>query len=181
MLHKSRLEELVITDPLTGLHNRRYLDTVLPREFEQAKRHDNDLACLMLDLDHFKRINDTFGHEFGDTVLKKFAAILALNVRIGDYAFRYGGEEFVALLPLTGKMGAVEVGEKIRIALAAHEFSHNTVDEPIRLTISVGVATMCSQQPVTPNELIAFADQALYMAKANGRNQLAFQESSQSY
>ncbi|NPE28739.1 diguanylate cyclase [Methanococcoides sp. SA1] len=174
--HKRRLEDLSITDPLTGLYNRRNLDIVLQREFVQAKRYNNDLACLMLDLDHFKRINDTYGHEFGDSVLQKFAAILTLNVRSGDSVFRYGGEEFVVVLPQTDSGGAVKTGEKIRKALADAKILNELTGELLGVTTSVGVSALRSHGPVASHELIGIADKALYTAKANGRNQIVFQE-----
>jgi diguanylate cyclase (GGDEF)-like protein len=165
-----RLEQLSIIDDLTGLYNRRHLNRVLKQEYQRSKRYTTDLSCLLLDLDHFKQVNDTYGHEFGDTVLKKFSSILSESVRDSDYVFRYGGEEVLILLPQANIEDARDTGEKIRMRIAAEEFSDGTFSTPI--TVSIGGSSFQKHLPEKPHELVTFADKALYMAKNNGRNQV---------
>ncbi len=172
LTQKRLLEEMSITDELTGLYNRRYLNTVLKREFQHSERYETDLSCLLLDLDHFKKVNDTYGHEFGDTVLRKFCSLLGNCVRSSDFVFRFGGEEFVILLPHTDRKGAKETGEKICKIIAAERIQDNDSDISINVTVSIGVATLQTHQPAKPHDLINFADKALYAAKENGRNQV---------
>ncbi len=167
---KKLLERMSITDDLTGLHNRRYFNTVLEHEFQRSKRHGSDLSCLLLDLDHFKQVNDTCGHECGDTVLREFASILNDSVRRSDFVFRFGGEEFLILLPQTDIEGAVQAGEKIRLRTANEKFGN--MSHVVTITVSIGISSMHKQQPEKPNDLIAFADKALYTAKEKGRNQV---------
>jgi diguanylate cyclase (GGDEF)-like protein len=167
---KRILEELSIKDDLTGLYNRRHLNTVLKQEFERSKRYNTDLSCLLLDLDHFKKINDTYGHGFGDTVLRRFAHRLTSLLRSSDFSFRFGGEEFLLLLPHTNIAGAKQVGETIRLSLATKKIedtNHSAI-----VTVSIGVSSCHQHQPESQNDLIAFADKALYAAKENGRNQV---------
>ncbi|MEA3468242.1 MAG: diguanylate cyclase [Thermodesulfobacteriota bacterium] len=163
-------KKLSITDDLTGLYNRRHLNNILQQEFQRSKRHKNDLSCLMLDLDHFKQVNDTYGHDFGDTVLRVFAFILKEFIRSSDYAFRYGGEEFLLLLPETDIKGALQVGEKIRLHMANEKITENTISTTVM--VSVGASSVHSNEPSASDDLITFADKALYEAKMNGRNQV---------
>jgi diguanylate cyclase (GGDEF)-like protein len=163
-------KKLSITDDLTGLYNRRHLNTILRQEFQRSKRHNSDLSCLMLDLDHFKQINDKYGHEFGDKVLREFAAILEEFIRSSDYAFRYGGEEFLLILPETDIEGAMQVGEKIRLRMAQEKITQKHILATVR--VSVGVTSVHCHHPDTCNDLIVFADKALYTAKECGRNQV---------
>ena len=163
-------KKLSITDDLTGLYNRRHLNNIMQQEFQRSKRHKNDLSCLMLDLDHFKQVNDTYGHDFGDTVLRKFASILKEFLRSSDYAFRYGGEEFLILLPETDIKGAVQVGEKIRLRMEKEIISENIISTTVM--VSVGAASVHNNEPSASDDLITFADKALYEAKVNGRNQV---------
>jgi diguanylate cyclase (GGDEF)-like protein len=169
---KQLLEKMSITDDLTGLYNRRHLNTVLKREFRYSERYTVDLSCLLLDLDHFKKVNDTYGHEFGDTVLRKFSTILSNCIRSSDYVFRFGGEVFVILLPHTDREGAKNTGEKFCNVIAGETIQDNDSDISITVTVSIGVSTMQTHQPEKPHDLINLADKALYTAKENGRNQV---------
>ncbi len=163
-------KKLSITDDLTGLYNRRHLNNILGQEFQRSKRHHNDLSCLMLDLDHFKKVNDTFGHDFGDVVLRNFASTLKEFLRSSDYAFRFGGEEFLLVLPETDIQGAMRVGEKIRLRMANNIIADDMVSTIVK--VSVGVASVHHNKPADKDALIAFADKALYSAKMNGRNRV---------
>ena len=173
---KVLLQKLAIIDDLTGLNNRRSLNTILKRERKLAKRHNNDLACLMFDLDHFKKINDTYGHEFGDVILQKFADIIRRNSRSSDYSFRYGGEEFLILLPQTDGTEALAVGEKIRKIMAETTNSEQLSDTPVTVCVSVGGSTLRHNEPDEKCSLINRADKALYTAKKNGRNQVVLND-----
>jgi diguanylate cyclase (GGDEF)-like protein/PAS domain S-box-containing protein len=165
---KKTLEVMSITDELTRLFNRRHLKTVLEQEFQRSKRHNTDLACLLLDLDHFKQVNDIYGHEYGDIVLRNFAHILSKSIRLSDFAFRYGGEEFLIILPQTNIDGAMQTGEKIRLHCAKYKLKETNAF----VTVTVGGASLKKHQPEKPYDLIILADKALYVGKANGRNQV---------
>lgn len=157
---------LSATDPLTELPNRRALDTTFTRMMALARRNQRPLSVLMIDLDHFKQINDAHGHDAGDEVLKTFATTLLASLRESDMPVRYGGEEFLVVLPETGAHEACEVGDKIRIT--TQRLAIPTPTGVIHPTISVGVAGL--QPHDTPESLISRADKALYRAKADGRN-----------
>lgn len=165
-----RLEELATTDPLTRLLNRRALTDRLGVEMDRARRFRADLSVLLVDVDYFKRINDTAGHLAGDEVLRQIATLLEDAVRTVDIVARYGGEEFVLILPETGKEGATVFGERLCERFAAHQFGVG--GRNIRLTVSVGLATFPSTQIALADDFLARADEALYRAKANGRNQV---------
>ena len=169
MRQKKILEVVSITDELTGLYNRRHLKTVLEQEFQRSKRHDTDLSCLLFDLDHFKKVNDKFGHDYGDTVLINISKILNRSIRSSDYAFRYGGEEFLLILPQTNIEGAIQTGEKIRLDIASNKNNNEMIAS---VTVSGGGASLIKHQPKNSTDLITIADKALYMAKENGRNQI---------
>jgi diguanylate cyclase (GGDEF)-like protein len=165
-----RLKELSITDGLTGLYNHRYFQNILKREFAMVRRNNSDLSCFMIDLDYFKEVNDTFGHTFGDFVLQRFARLLKEAVRKTDILARWGGEEFVLLLPHTSLEGALVLAEKFR--KKAEEYLYENDVHSIQVTASVGVASYKTHHPSSSTELVTFADQALYRAKAEGRNQV---------
>jgi diguanylate cyclase (GGDEF)-like protein len=156
-----------MTDALTGLLNRYGLQRALQRELAEARRYQRPLSCLLLDLDNFKKINDTHGHGAGDTVLQQIAGILSQAVRGSDVVFRYGGEEFLMLLPETDLEGAAALAEKIRLAVAAQLFGGGHI---LPLTLSVGVASLLGHE--SGHDMIARADMALYHAKALGRNRV---------
>jgi two-component system cell cycle response regulator len=164
-----RLEALAQTDPLTQLVNRRALTVRLVTEMERVRRYNAPLAMLLLDLDHFKLVNDTYGHLTGDDVLFGLATLLQRAVRTVDTVARYGGEEFVIVLPETGKQGAIAFAERIRDKIAAHGFQLPGGRE-IHITASIGVATFPAQGMDSAEDLFRAADAALYRAKGSGRN-----------
>ncbi|MDN4056626.1 diguanylate cyclase [Massilia sp. YIM B02769] len=161
------LRQQSIIDPLTQLYNRRYLDEVLKRELARASRSGVPLSVLVLDLDHFKRINDTYGHEGGDAILRKVAAALRENIRSGDVACRMGGEEMVVLLPECDTENALKRADALRIVIAAGDVLHN--GQRIGATASIGVASYPAHGH-NVQTLVHAADLALYEAKHEGRN-----------
>lgn len=164
-----RLEALAQTDPLTGLVNRRALTIRLVTEMERVRRYNAPLAMLLLDLDHFKLVNDTYGHLAGDDVLMGVAALLQRAVRAVDLVARYGGEEFVMVLPETGKQGAHSFAERIRDKIANQRFKLSGA-QTVRITASIGVATYPAQGLDSVEDFFRAADLALYRAKGSGRN-----------
>ena len=166
----STLREQTIRDGLTGLYNHRHFQEMLRHEFLLAQRHKADLACLMLDLDHFKEVNDAYGHPFGDHVLSGTAVLILNETRVTDTVARYGGEEFAILLPNTDHAGALAIAERIRVK--AENYLHRQKDIARIVTISIGLATMKENRPSKPETLLSFADQALYEAKSSGRNKV---------
>jgi len=158
-------EENALTDELTRLPNRRALAQRFLQETQRARRHRAGVAFVMIDLDHFKQVNDTFGHLNGDAVLAELASILSSGLRESDVCARYGGEEFALILPETTEAGARVLAERIRAKVAAATFPGG-----LKLTISVGVAA--TEEPALFTQLIDRADQALYVAKQGGRNQV---------
>jgi len=171
-LANRELAALSITDPLTKLHNRRHFDSVIAEEVARSKRTGSPLSVLMLDIDHFKRVNDTYGHPFGDECLRQVAdAIQKHAQRAGDLAARYGGEEFILALPATDIEHAALVAENIRLAVEALHLEHE--GERVPLTMSVGVASLVFAREDDIASLVGSADAALYRAKRNGRNQIA--------
>ncbi len=162
---KKRAEELAITDRLTGLYNRLKLDEVLNYEIAQTSRYDTPLSIIIIDIDHFKNVNDTYGHQTGDIVLKEVAQILRSCSRTSDTSGRWGGEEFLIILPNTNLTGALEAAEKIRTSIENYPFS--VVGKK---TASFGVAEFLVEE--NEDSFIERADQALYRAKSGGRNQV---------
>jgi diguanylate cyclase (GGDEF)-like protein len=159
------LSEKSKTDALTSLENRASFDDNLEEELHRARRHGHPLSLILLDVDHFKSFNDEFGHSAGDTVLKRVAAQLEKVKRSGDHVARFGGEEFVAILPATNLEGAVIVAERFRRIVKSAPWEHRSV------TISAGVATL-SEAMDTGRDLIDAADRALYEAKSTGRDRV---------
>jgi diguanylate cyclase (GGDEF)-like protein/PAS domain S-box-containing protein len=164
-----RLEQLATRDPLTGLLNRRALDERLEQEVSRARRHGAPLSALVLDVDHFKRINDSAGHQVGDAVLRHLSGLLVDLVRESDVVARYGGEEFVVLAPHTPRQGALVLAERVREATATSK--HKSCSWRGSVTLSVGVAEL-EPAPAASDSLIARADSALYEAKRQGRNRV---------
>ena len=160
-----------VRDALTGLYNRRYLEEVLDREIRRAGRGAQSLGILMLDLDHFKHFNDTYGHDAGDAVLRETSAFLLKNVRAEDFVCRFGGEEFVVILPTADMDGSRARGERLRSNMRALTIMHQGKSLGM-VTLSVGVATFPANG-MSPKELMAAADAALYEAKRGGRDQVA--------
>jgi len=170
IVQKKELEELSITDDLTGLYNRRYLNTILRQEFDRSTRYGSDFAVLMLDLDHFKNVNDTYGHVFGDHVLRELSRQIMSAIRSSDFAFRFGGEEITLILPQTDVKGAAQTAEHIRSRLASEPIVDGIHSATI--TISIGITAFMQNFSEDRNDLISLADQALYLAKDKGRNRI---------
>jgi diguanylate cyclase (GGDEF)-like protein len=164
-----RLMQIAGTDPLTGVPTRRQFYDQLVREFERSRRHRVPLSCVMLDVDYFKRVNDTCGHPTGDAVLKAVARLLASSCRTSDRICRYGGEEFCALLPETSEAGAMVWAERIRRAVAGLKFP--MAGGAFGLTVSLGVAHLLDSTQ-SPEEMVDHADQALLVAKESGRDRV---------
>lgn len=165
-----QLRELSLTDALTGLANRRHLMDILTVEFERSRRTDTPFSLLMLDLDHFKRINDDYGHQQGDTVLRALAELMKSHLRQYDTAARYGGEEFALVLPETDLVEAAGVAERLRREVAELVFAGPL--NGLSLTTSVGVASTPHKQINHVEDMIRIADEALYSAKESGRNRV---------
>jgi two-component system, cell cycle response regulator len=166
-----RLEALADTDGLTGLFNRRYFDGLLLRELQRTARYKTPVGVVLLDIDHFKYVNDTYGHPMGDEVLRNVAKIVTAGVRVTDSAARYGGEEIAIVFTQTTAQGVAEVTERLRIQL--EQFVHEYEGHTVKRTASFGVGVVDGKGvPLTPMELVERADRALYRAKRNGRNQV---------
>ncbi len=167
----NQLVKLSMEDPLTGLKNRRYFDNTLLDECHRAQRHQTNLSLLMVDADHFKAINDRYGHPFGDLVLKQIATTISDSVgRPGDVSARFGGEEFVVLLPETDLSHSLQVAEKIRTRISALVL--HAEDQQVTFTVSIGVSCIVPQTFDEGSTLLSEADHALYVAKRNGRNRV---------
>jgi diguanylate cyclase (GGDEF)-like protein len=169
-IHYQAALRLTMLDPLTMVGNRAALDVALHRELQLAERHHHDLSLLMIDVDHFKTINDKYGHVRGDQVLKEIANIIQSVCRSSDVTFRYGGEEFVVILGKTKTCGARIIAERIRNHIANCALEHN--GETIHSTVSIGIATHIRDQKDLVKDLFERADKALYKAKAEGRNRV---------
>jgi len=163
-----QLRELSITDGLTGLFNHRHVHELLQEEYERSKRSGSPIGVTMMDLDRFKLLNDTHGHQTGDVVLSETARILRENAREIDMIGRYGGEEFIAILPDSDEDAAVKFAERVRRAVESFVFDAN--GKAIQMTLSGGVACGRAEDVSHPDELIGRADRALYEAKNGGRN-----------
>ncbi len=176
-VNRARLRRSGFTDVLTGWNNRRYLQVRLREELARARRDGSNLVCLMIDIDHFKRVNDTYGHVAGDEVLCEIAQRIESEVRASDVAARYGGEEFVVLLPNTNTDSGVLLAERSRRSISSAPIMLR-YDGPVTITASIGIAGIAPDQvddelKTIGEALIARADVALYAAKAAGRNQVA--------
>ena len=168
-LENKRLYEISVMDGLTNVYNRRYLEQRLSEEVAYSKRYGKPLTVCLLDIDFFKRLNDTYGHQAGDHVLKRVSAILTQALREYDVVARYGGEEFAIILPTTPKQKGASIAERLRGSIGDTEFLFK--EKPIRTSISCGVACF-PEDGETADALVADADKALYAAKARGRNQI---------
>ncbi|MEL6872822.1 MAG: diguanylate cyclase, partial [Pseudomonadota bacterium] len=162
--------EMAVTDALTGLHNRRYMETHLNTLLDRARENDTALSIILADIDHFKSINDTYGHDVGDLVLQQFAERFKDNTRSVDLACRIGGEEFVIVMPDTDLEPAYQIAERLRTSVAATPFRVSESLE-IPVTTSVGIS-MLEYGEDTPATLFKRADNALYAAKREGRNRV---------
>jgi diguanylate cyclase (GGDEF)-like protein len=184
-----KLEEQSITDGLTGLKNRRFFDERLHEEFKRAQRYGDYLSLIMIDLDHFKQVNDRYGHPAGDVVLREAGALIRASIRDPDICARYGGEEFAVILPKTHMQGALAVAERIWREMGAKEYaipaSAGASSGPataapratVHVTPSLGVAFYPSKDITSSELLLRFADQALYEAKKTGRNSICLYQS----
>jgi diguanylate cyclase (GGDEF)-like protein len=160
--------QMAFLDPLTRLGNRAALDDALRRELQLAERHHYELSMLMIDVDHFKRINDDYGHGRGDEILQLVARTIETVCRETDISFRYGGEEFVVLLRKTSNLGAKTIAERLRKKIS--DITMGTNGQTIKPTVSIGISTRESTQKEHINDLFERADKALYFAKQAGRN-----------
>jgi diguanylate cyclase (GGDEF)-like protein len=165
-----KLQQLAITDGLTKLYNSRSFYTQLELEIDRSNRYNHPLALLLLDIDHFKDYNDSYGHLEGDKVLVHFSRVIQSCLRANDSAYRYGGEEFTVILPETSADEAKTVAQRIRASLEALVFAPQE-DERVSKTISIGVTEYCSREKLT--SFIKRADKAMYLSKQNGRNQVS--------
>lgn len=165
------LEQMASTDPLTGLYNRRHFGLVLEQLFAEAERYEKDLACVMIDMDGFKQLNDARGHQFGDQLLQLAGRVIKNNLRKMDIAARYGGDEFVMLIPQAGIGEAANAAERIRA-----EFKQTSVTllgGTLGVSMSVGIASMRDSGVTVADQLVASADEALYAAKGAGRDRVS--------
>jgi diguanylate cyclase (GGDEF)-like protein len=167
-----KLQQLAHTDDATGLFNKRRLFEQLDMEVARARRYGEILGCLMIDVDDFKQINDTYGHQAGDQVLRQIGDLLQNSLRATDFKARYGGEEFTVLLPRTNSAGAFRASENLRAAFLSHDFVIPTTT--VRLTVSIGVACCSEFGNLNSEQVIRLADSALYRAKKEGKNRICF-------
>lgn len=165
-----KLHEISMTDPLTGIFNRLYFTKRFAYEFQRAARYQIKLSCLMLDIDHFKQVNDTHGHQMGDEVLKRVAKILKESLRKVDLLARYGGEEIVIVLPETDHERGMQVAERLRESVAGAE--HHYGGKVVRVTCSMGVSALPESDAKDCDDLLRLADEALYRAKEAGRDRV---------
>jgi two-component system, cell cycle response regulator len=165
-----RLKKLSITDGLTGLFNHRHMQELLREEFERSKRSSDPVGVVMLDLDRFKQVNDTYGHPTGDIILFETAEILRETAREIDMLGRYGGEEFMVILPGSDEEAAARFAERVREHVADHLFRDGATE--VRMTVSSGVAALPAARAESPSALLKQADEALYRAKGGGRNRV---------
>jgi diguanylate cyclase (GGDEF)-like protein len=173
------IERQAILDPLTGVYNRRFFADRLQQEFARHRREDferehaRSLSLVMIDVDHFKRFNDSHGHLAGDECLRALCGAIQDSLeRPGDFVARYGGEEFVLLLPDTPLAGAAHIAERIRALVESLDIQHTTHSQPSKITVSAGVATTSSYEPGSHERLIRRADNAMYLAKQRGKNRV---------
>jgi diguanylate cyclase (GGDEF)-like protein len=170
-----RVEVLAVTDPLTELYNRRQIEVIVDREFVRTKRYGSPLACMMIDVDHFKKLNEEFGHKAGDLVLRELSGIIQGNIREVDTPSRWGGEEFLLLMPETDKEKALQPATRILERTAAYTFPHMPNG---RVTVSIGIAMAPASNVESAEQLIDASDLAMYEAKRKGRNRIEFAVSS---
>lgn len=168
--YHEEIYRLTILDGLTQIHNQRYLGEFLDREVVRSQRHNRPLSVLMIDIDKFKSINDSFGHLCGDFVLRELADIVRVSMRKEDLFARYGGEEFAVVLVEADRDESLLVAERIRETVASHQFRFES--NPVNLTVSIGVATTVGDMDMNAAALLKTADENMYTAKRNGRNKV---------
>jgi len=164
------LRFLACHDPLTGLYNRNKMESILSDEIQRASRYNHNISIFMLDIDHFKSVNDTYGHGVGDDVLKYIAKVIDNSIRTTDYAARYGGEEFIIILPETDILKSEELAERLRKDIADSQFT-TKCNKDIRVTVSIGISSFPNNANTT-HDLLKSADTAMYNAKDAGRNKV---------
>lgn len=174
--NKAEIERLAHIDTLTSLHNRRAFFSHIENELKRVKHNGNHFAILLIDVDHFRKVNDTYGHYAGDQVLMGIGDLIHSCLRDADIAARIGGEEFGIFLPDTNESGAYWVAERICRAVNGHQFSVDTQSAPISCTVSIGIATTENNSNIEAGELYKEADTRLYIAKNTGRNQVSADE-----
>lgn len=167
-----QLEKLANRDGLTGLYNHRYFHEQLSKDFLRARRYHESLSCIFLDIDYFKKFNDTYGHQTGDIVLSTLGQVIRDTIRDSDFAARYGGEEFAIILYHTERQTALHVAERLRQTVEHCDVRDK--DNVLRITISLGVATFPHEQIHNHRQIVECADKALYKAKKNGRNRVEY-------
>jgi two-component system cell cycle response regulator len=163
--------ELAVTDALTGLYNRRYMESHLGTLVNYAAHRGKAISLLVIDIDFFKAVNDTHGHDVGDQVLKEFSRRIRKNIRGIDMACRLGGEEFVLVMPETNMAEAYVIGERLRMAISGQDFSVADIAESLTITVSIGIAALEGAED-SADALLKRADKALYRAKRDGRNRV---------
>lgn len=167
----TEFKRMAVTDPLTGLYNRRHFCDLMEKEIALSRRHGDTNSILLIDIDHFKNINDTYGHLAGDSVLASFAGLLKKTIRHTDILCRIGGEEFVVFCRRSGKRNSVVAAEKIRSTISKMVFDSG--GDSVRITTSIGIATFPYGNLETIDDVLECADQALYNCKENGRDRIA--------
>ena len=163
------MKALAYVDDLTQIINRRSMDAILKNIMEESKLENYTFGLLLGDVDHFKHINDNYGHNFGDIVLKEIADLMKENTRRDDYISRWGGEEFLVVFRYVNEREAFQAAEKLRLAIESHDFNYN--DEIVKCTISFGLV-LYNKEDIDKKALVKIADDAMYQAKAKGRNQV---------
>ena len=167
---KDLLEKMAVTDDMTRLYNHRFFVRRLKEEYKRAERHGTNLACIMVDIDNFKNVNDTYGHQAGDVVLQEIARIIKRCVRETDVVARYGGEEFAVILPHTGNEAAVNLADRIRNAIKKKRL--DSLGSDVFVTVSIGVSTYPHPEVNNMDDLIRKADDGLYQAKSQGKDRV---------
>ncbi|WP_034297885.1 sensor domain-containing diguanylate cyclase [Herbaspirillum sp. RV1423] len=181
VINNERLKHIGLTDPLTGVNNRRYIEQRMQEEIGRAQRERSSLSCLFIDIDHFKRVNDKFGHQNGDDVLCEVARRIKKELRLSDSLGRFGGEEFIVLLTQATLHDAARIAERIRASVAQQAIPLAGAEESLQITVSIGAASLAPPDRNAPadtarQKLVATADEALYRAKESGRNRVVLAE-----
>ncbi|MDD2487016.1 MAG: GGDEF domain-containing protein [Candidatus Gracilibacteria bacterium] len=178
MINNEHLQNMNNIDALTGAFNRRFLFTEIEKLVSLHKRNSQPMSVLMLDLDHFKNLNDTYGHEMGDIVLEEFVRQVTYVLRESDILARYGGEEFTIILPETGEKGAIEVANKILESTRTMKVRDKIKNEDIKITVSIGIKSRIPGGEMSGKNMIKKADDAVYEAKEKGRNRFCIYKNS---